>query len=234
MENFQEIQKYQLKLKRLNTEITLVEENEKRRIAENLHDSLGQTLSLAFMTLSSINKESSKEKIIDTIQTSSELLDKAISESRTLTYDLSPPILYELGLVPAIKWRLDQYKEKTNSLVNLSDSSGNILLSKAYNIFLYRAVGELLTNIQKHAKCTLVDIKLSTNDNKFKIIIKDNGVGFSKNKVLETPSNIGGFGLISIEERIQNLNGIFKIESKLGVGTKATIIIPLNEMLFKE
>ncbi|MCK5537781.1 MAG: response regulator, partial [Bacteroidales bacterium] len=99
-DNLKQIKKYQAKLKKLNSEITLIEERERRRIAENLHDSLGQTLSLAYMNLSSINDVNCTPDVKKIIKGTSELLNKAIDESRTLTYDLSPPILYELGLVP--------------------------------------------------------------------------------------------------------------------------------------
>ena len=232
-ENLKEIQQYQSKLKKLNIEITLIEEKEKRRIAENLHDSLGQTLSLAYLTLSSISVESTIDYIKDTIKTSLNLLSKAISESRTLTYDLSPPILYELGLLPAINWKLEQFKKETGYKINFTNSSNKIVLSKEYNILLYRAVGELLANIHKHAKCTIVDIKIFANNNSFQISIEDNGVGFDDN-ILEMPNNHNvGFGLISITERIQNINGIFTIQSKIGEGTKAHITIELGEDISK-
>ncbi len=233
-ENLKEIQQYQSKLKKLNIEITLIEEKEKRRIAENLHDSLGQTLSLAYLTLSSISVESTIDYIKDIIKTSLELLSKAISESRTLTYDLSPPILYELGLVPAINWKLEQLKKETNYEINFTNSSNKIVLSKEYNILLYRAVGELLANIHKHAKCSVVDIKIFANRNSFQILIEDNGVGFD-DKILKMPNNHNvGFGLISITERIQNINGNFTIQSKIGEGTKANITIELSEGILKD
>ncbi len=232
-ENLKEIQNYQLKLKKLNIELTLIEEKEKRRIAENLHDSLGQTLSLAYLTLTSISGEDMPDGLKSTINTSLELLGKAISESRTLTYDLSPPILYELGLVPAIKWKLEQLQKVRNYVINFSDSSNNIILPKEYNILLYRVVGELLTNIQKHAKCSVVDIKVFANNKILQIIIEDNGVGFD-DKILKMPYNNVGFGLVSIVERIQNINGKFTIQSKVGEGTKANITIELDKSIVKK
>ena len=110
--SIKQIRNYQKKLKNLNTEITLVEERERRRIAENLHDSLGQTLSLAFIKLSSVINEEFSPSVTKVINETSDFLNKAISESSTLTYDLSPPILYELGLIPAFKWKLEQIQNK--------------------------------------------------------------------------------------------------------------------------
>ena len=227
-DNLQQIENYQAKLKKLNSEITLIEERERRRIAENLHDSLGQTLSLAYMNLSSIIDEDCSPNIKRTIEGTSELLNKAIDESRTLTYDLSPPILYELGLVPAIKWKLGQIAKKTGIEINLIVKDIHIKLKNEYNIFLYRIVGELFTNINKHANATKIDVQIFTDKEMYYIIVEDDGVGFNVNKN-KTAANNSGYGLMSIVERLDSIKGFFEIYSKLNNGTKAKIIVPLNE-----
>lgn len=220
------IKNYQEKLKKLNAEITLVEERERRRIAENLHDSLGQTLGLAFMNLSSIDVDICPPQIKNTIKFTSKLINKSIDESRKLTYDLSPPILYELGLIPAIKWKLEQFQKEHNIQTSLSFESDKNQPTKDYKIFLYRIIGELLTNIKKHANASEVKVKLYIKDDQFFIIVEDNGVGIDKEKKKPT-SNSGGFGLLSITERIESMNGTFKIEAT-GNGTIAEIEVPLN------
>ncbi|QIA07394.1 ATP-binding response regulator [Draconibacterium halophilum] len=220
------IKSYQLQLKKLNSEITLVEERERRRIADNLHDSLGQTLGLAFMNLSAIDIELCSPDIKNTLKFTSKLLNKAIEESRRLTYDLSPPILYELGLLPAIQWKLEQFEKDSNITTKLIAEKKNTKLSKENNIFLYRTVGELLTNISKHAEATEVAVRQSTNNGMYCISVEDNGVGIDKSQ-MKPISNKGGFGLLSIEERIESLNGTFNIEA-LPKGTKAEIEIPYS------
>ena len=175
-----EIKTYQKKLKNLNTELTLVEERERRRIAENLHDSLGQTLSLAFIKLSSIINEHFQADVHKVINEISELLDKSIAESRRLTYDLSPPILYELGLIPAFKWKLEQIKEKHGVTTVLTGENLQIEIKKEFNIFLYRIVSELLMNIIKHANATLIKISIHKSKKMYYITVQDNGVGFKK------------------------------------------------------
>lgn len=228
-ENLQEIENYQTKLKRLNTEMTLVEEKERRRIAENLHDSLGQTLSLAYLNLSSIIDEDCSQRIKKTVEGTSKLLDKAIKESRTLTYDLSPPILYELGLIPAIKWKLEQIVEKSGIETNFFVENVEIELKKENNIFLYRIVSELLTNINKHANASKIDVKVFIEEGLCNIIVKDNGVGFNKEEMIAAP-NSGGYGLMSIVERLDSIQGTFQINSKLNNGTEAKITVPVNEI----
>ncbi|NQU54043.1 MAG: response regulator [Bacteroidetes bacterium] len=227
IENVKQIESYQKKLKSLNIEITLVEEKERRRIAENLHDSLGQTLSLAFLKLSSIIDEDCSQNIKNIITETSGLLDIAISESRSLTYDLSPPILYELGLIPAFKWKLEQLEEKNRIKTVLIGEEVQIEIQKEFNIFLYRIVCELLTNIIKHAEATLIELEISTENEMYCIFVRDNGIGFKNNE--NKKSSAGGFGLMSIIERIDSIKGHFEIGSNQSKGTTARIIIPFNK-----
>lgn len=195
------IKNYQNKLKKLNVELTLVEERERRRIAENLHDSLGQTLSLAYIKLSSIVQGDYPPKVQKTLNETSELLNNAITESRTLTYDLSPPILYELGLIPAFKWKLEQIEEKHGITTNLIGEDLEIGIKKEFNIFLYRIVAELLNNVLKHANADLIEVELEKEKNFYYISVRDNGIGFQK-QIKKSTGMSGGFGLMSITERL--------------------------------
>lgn len=227
-QSLKQIKNYQKKLKKLNTEVTLAEEKERRRIAENLHDSLGQTLSLAFIKLSSIVNEDYSPHVKKVINEISELLNKAISESRTLTYDLSPPILYELGLIPAFKWRLQQIQEKHGIETRLIGEDSKVDIRKEFNIFLYRIVTELLNNAIKHAKADLIELEVRKEKKFYYITVRDNGIGFKK-QLSKKATMKGGFGLLSITERLDNIKGHVEIESDVGQGTKATVIIPISE-----
>jgi len=224
-----QIRNYQKKLKNLNTEITLIEEKERRRIAENLHDSLGQTLSLAFMKLSTVTSEKFSPSVSKVINETSSLLNKAISESRTLTYDLSPPILYELGLIPAFKWKLEQIQNKYGIETVLNGENLKIDIQKEFNIFLYRIMTELLNNILKHAKANLIELEIRKDKKFYYITVQDNGVGFKRQPKIKATSK-GGFGLLSITERLDSIKGHLKIESEIGKGTKATVVIPNSDI----
>ncbi len=226
--SMQQIKNYQKKLKNLNTELTLVEEKERRRIAENLHDGLGQTLSIAFIKLSSIVNENFPPHVEKTINEISELLNDAISESRSLTYDLSPPILYELGLIPAFKWKLEEIEEKHGLNTVFIGEDQKIGIKKEFNIFLYRIVTELLNNVIKHSQADLLELEVRKEKKYYYISVRDNGKGFKKQLTKKASLN-GGFGLMSITERLDSIKGHFKIESELGKGTEATLIIPTNE-----
>jgi len=226
--NVQQIKKYQKKLKKLNNELTLAEERERRRIAENLHDSLGQTLSLAYMQLSSITDVNISGSVNRVINQTSELLNKAISESRNLTYDLSPPILYELGLMATFKWKLDQVQKKHGITTILSGEKEKIEIQKEFNIFLYRIVSELITNIIKHANASLIELNVQKGKKYYYITVKDDGVGL-KQKFDKKNLSKGGFGLLSIAERLDTIKGQFRLESNNGQGTTATVAIPYKD-----
>lgn len=223
--NMKKVEKYQQKLRKLNIEITRIEENERRRIAENLHDSLGQTLSLAYLKLSAIDSTEfspATQKIYDDTFS---LLRKAIDESRTLTYDLSPPILYELGLVPAFKWRLEEIEQKNKIKTLLLGENIQLNIKKEIVIFIYRIVNELIQNVLKHADANEMTIEITQMPRKYFITVRDNGKGFdSSNRKLTAKTE--GFGLLSIKERIENFKGHFYIHSEPGKGTIAKIEIP--------
>lgn len=223
--NVKQIKLYQQKLKRLNNELTLVEERERRRIAENLHDSLGQTLSMAYMQLSSITDINFTEKVNKVISYTSELLNKAISESRTLTYDLSPPILYELGLMATFKWKLDQVQQQHGIATILSGENQKIEIQKEFNIFLYRIVNELIANVIKHAKASRIELKIQKGKKYYYITVTDDGIGL-KQKFDKKNLTKRGYGLLSIAERLDTIKGQFRLESNKGEGTKAIVAIP--------
>ncbi len=228
VENLKKIEKYQKKLKKLNIEITRIEERERRRIAENLHDSLGQTLSLAYLKLSAINTHEFDTATRKIWQDTFELLNKAIAESRELTYDLSPPILYELGLVPTFKWKLEQVERKHSLKTRLIGEEVTLNFKKEISIFIYRIVSELIQNVIKHADASEITIEIEQTPQKYYISVIDNGKG------LETidgkpATKSDGFGLMSIKERLESFSGQLELKSLPGKGTTARIEIPVKK-----
>lgn len=228
-QNMQQIESYQKELKHLNTEVKLIEEKERRRIAENLHDSLAQTLSLALLKLSSLTDFDFSDQAKNIISETIGLIHNAVSESRNLTYDLSPPMLYELGLTPAIEWKLEQIEEEHGIEAVLIGENQFTEIKKEYHIFLYRIVCELLINIIKHAKASLIELEIKKESQFYCIIVRDNGIGI-KQEDRKTRKE-GGFGLMSIVERMDSLNGSFEIEALRNnqKGTEAKILIPFSK-----
>ncbi|NLB25526.1 MAG: GHKL domain-containing protein, partial [Bacteroidales bacterium] len=158
----------------------------------------------------------------------SELLKNAISESRIITYDLSPPVLYELGLVPAFKWKLEQIGEKFKIKTTLVSEFNKLNIRKEFKILVYRIVAELLNNAIKHASADLIEVEVKKSKDFYYITVRDNGVGFQK-KMNNRVTMKGGFGLMSITERLENIKGRLEIKSGKGKGTEAIVRIPASE-----
>lgn len=225
-ENLNQIRKYQVKLKKLNSELLHTEEKERKAIAGYLHDGIGQTLSIAHMQFTSLLDEELNSKTKEKIIEASKLIDNAIYDSRLLTYDLSPPILYELGLISAIKWKLNQLEEKTSISTTFKSSEKVLNMNSNLRILVYRIVCELLINVTKHADADLINIEITRDKKNHTISVVDNGKGFNYKKT-SILSKQGGYGLFSIKERLDSINGRFVLKSDPETGTIAKIIVPV-------
>lgn len=226
-QNIIQIKKYQDKLKKLNSDLVLTEEKERKSIAGYLHDGIGQTLSLAHIRLTSLENGNLSGKTRQTIEESTKLIDSAINDSRLLTYDLSPPILYELGLIPAIRWKLDQIKEKGKIRSVLNSEIDSVNLDTNSLILVYRVICELLLNIVKHAEANKILVDIKDSKNCYQIKVHDNGKGFDFDSISNN-NKPSGYGIFSIQERLDSLNGKLKISSNYDSGTTATVMVPQN------
>ncbi|MBK5247307.1 MAG: response regulator [Peptostreptococcaceae bacterium] len=221
----EEINEYQKKLKNLYNDLTVAEEMERRKIAEYLHEDLGQTISIASIKLSSIARGNLPSAVKKTLEESSELLREAIDDSRVLVYDLSPPILYEFGLIAAIKWKLEQVEKLFGGTTMFSAEENSIELESNITVFLFRMVCELLNNIIKHAGADLIKVKIQKNPKSISITVFDNGKGFEFSPL--NLSKLEGFGLFRINERLDCLQGSLMIESKPSQGAEITVTVPI-------
>lgn len=218
---------YQNNLKSLNNELIIKEEEIKHNIAISLHDTLGQSLALSTLKLGELKKQTSDvehNKLLDEITS---IVESAIEESKDITYGLSPPVLHEMGLVPAIAWRLEEIEKNNKIKTILLDQSYSLELEKTIELVLYRNINELLQNVLKHSKADQINVLFRNLNDKITITVSDNGIGFdlkvTQNRALQEKK----FGLFSIKERISYLGGSFNIETAPKKGTKATIELSL-------
>lgn len=223
--NLRKINQYQKKLRLLNAALQKTEEKERKTIAGVLHDGIGQTLSISNMKLTALLNDELPESLKKAINETSELINHAIAETRLLTYDLSPPILYELGLLPAIKWKLEQISNKANIQTEFINHTNQIVLNPDVSILVFRILSELLINILKHAEASKITLSIKSLKNNYYISVSDNGKGFDTKQINEFNQQ-GGYGLFSIMERMESISGKFKIKSKAGKGTQAILVIP--------
>ena len=214
---------HQKQLQSLTSQISLIEENEKRRIATELHDCIGQNLALSKIKLGQLGKSANSDDLKNDIGEILKIIEQAITETRTLTFELSPPILYELGLSQAIKWLIDQFRNKHGLEISLEDDGLEKPFENSIRLFLFQAVRELLVNTVKHSNADFAKIQMIKNNDKLQITVEDNGTGFSNPSV-----DYKGYGLFNIRERMNHINGRFEIKSVPGRGTKVTLVAPFN------
>ena len=213
-------------------QLTIAEEKERRRIAEDLHDNVGQSLAFARMRLASAQKIVSGEKLVSVMDDLTESLLQASQDTRNVIFDLSSPVMNELGLAAAIPEWLEtqisnQYGLKTEFIDN-SDDSDEKTLDENVRAILFRNVRELLTNVVKHAQADKVSVYLEQANNNVKIIVQDDGVGFDSREANAGVNRKGSFGLFSIQERMKDVGGSLKVVSEPGRGCKAILTMPLT------
>jgi signal transduction histidine kinase len=203
------------------------QENERTRIARDLHDRLGGTLSIVKMHFKSVEEsiEVLKEKNVKQYKEANNLLDEACNEVRKIAHDMTSGVLMKFGLLAALE-ALKETVEKADRLkLNLIDIGLEDRLSYAYEINIYRIIQELLTNTVKHANASEMNIQLFRKQQSLSIVVDDNGVGFNT----EDKAIPKGIGLKNIESRVHKFNGEINIDSGKGAGTTITIDLPLNE-----
>jgi signal transduction histidine kinase len=218
----------QEQLRSLTTELILTEERERRAIAAALHDSLGPLLAFSKRELGMLHKSAPAE-LTGTLNNIRDYISQAIDQTRTLTFDLSPPTLYTFGLEHAIEELTERFSEKGKLKCVFKNSDLIISPTDDIKIMLYRSVRELFVNIAKHAKAKSVQVNLSmVGNNLIKITVEDDGVGFDMADNDPRMGKSNGYGLFSIQQRLTQVGGQFDIQSRKGNGTKVVLLAPLK------
>ena len=226
----QEIDEYQSSLQKLTTEMTLLEENQKKEIASNIHDHLSQSLVISKMKINELKKKSELRWIDEDLKFIEKHISEVLENSRKITYELSPPVLYQLGIIDALNWLIENVEttHKINCKVNSNVS--NINLNDVKSIIVYRCIQELIKNVIKYADASLLTLDLNSNENGINILLVDNGNGFDTSILNNYKSQTkSGFGLFAVKERIKNIQGEFTITSKINEGTSVNIFIPISK-----
>jgi signal transduction histidine kinase len=212
-------------LRQLTFELATAEERERRAIALDLHDHLGQLLAVANVKLGAHHKDGN---ISDAVCAEvCDLMQRAERTVRSLAFQVSPPVLYELGLVPALEWLADEMRGVYGLEVTVRDDGKPKPLDKAIRSIVFRVVRELLIDVSKHAKVGTAAIDLRGGDGGIELSVSDAGVGFDPT-ALAAPGARGGFGLPSVRERVAAIGGEFEIESVHGDGTVAKLRVPFE------
>jgi len=220
-----ELKSYQKQLRSLSSRMSLIEEHERRQIATALHDQVGQTLAVLKMKLAALRAQADGTGLAETLDTARELCEQAIGFTRTLTFELSPPVLYQLGLVAAVEWLVEKHSDLHGITVEFSNDDQPKPLSEDIRVFLFQATRELLVNTAKHSAAKHARVFMQRNGLNINIVVEDDGVGFGPKQI----ENTDGFGLFNIRERLNSVGGGLLIESGEGRGSRVTVVAPLMD-----
>jgi PAS domain S-box-containing protein len=216
---------HRAQLKSLASELSLTEERERHRLATSLHDQISQALVISRIKLQALHASVSSAEISGPLEEACENLDRIIQDTRTLTFDLSSPILYELGFEAAVsEWLEEQITKKHGIKTEFKDDGRPKPLDDDIRILLFRNVRELLINIVKHARAKSVKVSIRRIRQQIYVCVEDDGIGFDHSEL----SSSSGFGIFSIRERLEQLAGHIDIESEPGRGSKITMTAPLK------
>ncbi|MEK6756284.1 MAG: PAS domain S-box protein [Bacteroidota bacterium] len=223
-----DLMEYQHQLRLMASELSLLQEEERRKMATYLHDTIGQALAVAKIKLKGVQEAVWSNGILDSTNEILELIDFAIQETRSLTFDLSPPILYELGFESAVEWLAEQIAEKQNLRITYHNDRAEKPLGNDIRVVLFQTMRELLRNVVKHAQAKNVKISLCREEGILRIDVEDDGIGFDTSQIFSYRSKNRGFGLFDIRERLRHLGGHVEVKSQAGVGTHVTLTAPVR------
>lgn len=219
-------------LRALATELTRAEQRERKRLAEYLHDHLQQLLVGVKMGIESLQNQQDMEgashKALTQIE---EAVNQALEASRSLTFELSPPALYQGELVPILRWLASWMQEKHGLQIEVDADAGDERINEAERVLLFQAVRELLLNVVKHAGVNRAKVQvLNHEDDRLWIFVTDDGKGFDPSILEKEEDFRGGMGLLNIAERLEFLGGQLKVDSAVGRGTCMTLWIPITSV----
>ena len=205
-------------------QVTMAQEEERRRIAQELHDGVGPAMASLNIRLHTVRKhlEQDGNPVAKELEDLAEHARSNIQDVRRLIYDLRPAVLDELGLVPALRQHVSRYREEHNVQVDLTLGQESKRLSPALETALFRITQEALTNVAKHAQAQRIEIRLTHTPQGIVLHIADDGQGFDP--VSAQPG--AGIGLWSMRERAEQLGGLLQIDSTPGHGTALTVLVP--------
>jgi two-component system sensor histidine kinase UhpB len=210
------------------SQIINAQEQERKRIARELHDETSQVLTSLLISLAILEESITTQEARDRIADTRKLAHQTLRAIRNLSIDLRPSALDDLGLLPALRWYVKEYQQKCSIDVEFVAHGFKQRLPAEVETALYRIVQESLTNTARHANAHKVLITMKEDADAVYVTIKDDGRGFDVGTLLKTPDQERGLGLAGMNERAVLLDGSLTIHSRSGHGTTIEVHIPLT------
>jgi PAS domain S-box-containing protein len=223
----QQVMTSRRRLQLLSQRLVRAQEEERRLIARELHDEIGQSLTVAKIHLQSAKESRDQSTVSQRLNEAVYTLEVALQQVRSLSLDLRPSLLDDLGLLPTLHWYLDRWAEQTGVLIRLEADPIERRFHPDLEISCYRIVQEALTNVIRHAQAQQVTVEIRDIGDELHLIIHDDGVGFDVQDALEQTARGGSLGLLGMQERVQSVGGEIQFESAPGKGTEIRVRLSL-------
>lgn len=224
----QAIRDYQTQLRDLAAELSLTEARERREIATDLHDHVGQALAFINVKLKQLSGNSVFCGFESDLAEILRLLGQTIRYTRDLTLEISPPVLFELGLLPALEWLAEDTERKFGLKGKVSERGRRQRLIDDLEILLFKSAQELTANAIKHAKASKLFFEANWQADRFILTVEDNGRGFDLEDIDAQRRGSDGFGLFSIRERLTSVKGTMQINTNPRRGTSVNLSVPME------
>jgi len=224
---FEQVRFGRERLKALSKELVTIQENERRSLARELHDQIGQILTGLQFSLETC-KNLSGEALKHNLEEAQTLVKNLMGQIRELSLSLRPTMLDDLGLLPTLLWHFERYQRQTGIQVLFSHAGIDGRFSQEIETTVYRLVQEALTNIARYAGVQESEVHLSSDDKLLTLTVTDHGRGFNPEEKL---TSLSTFGLAGMKERVNLLGGQLEIQSAPGVGTQIQVMLPLSQPL---
>jgi PAS domain S-box-containing protein len=211
----------------LNDHLETIREEERTGIAREIHDELGQQLTALKIDASWVNEKVKKGDytVGERLNGMIALIDETVKTVRRIATDLRPGVLDDLGLIAALEWQSGDFEKRTGIKTVFTSQVSDMDIDKKAATGIFRVYQEVLTNVARHAKASLIETRVEIKDNVFRLFVRDNGIGFNMEEVKRKHT----LGLIGMNERVLMLNGELALESNVGSGTRVVIKVPLNK-----
>ena len=225
-DHIRRIRSYQRQLRQLTSELCLAEVRERKEIASDLHDHIGQALAYVSQKVTALQGNAIFSGMEEDFAEILSILRQTIQYTRDLTVEISPPVLYELGLPAAIDWLAERAQRRYGLKVVSSQSGSPRDTADDIRVFMFKAIQELITNVAKHAEAERVEVTTIWHPDTLEVRVTDDGRGFDTTFFTNGASPEGCFGLFSIRERLSYAGGNIEIKSAHGKGTRVSISTP--------
>jgi len=220
----EELRRSREELRLLAARLEEAREEERTGIARELHDRLGQALTALKLDLDGVRRASEHHEAVPAanLDRMMKLLDDTTNDVRRISSELRPGILDDVGLVAAVEWELNQFRERTGIACRLVAGQDDAVLDRGRSTAVFRVFQELLTNVARHAKARNVLVELKKTDDRYVLTVADDGVGITPEQASSTKS----LGLIGMRERVRPFGGSVEISGARGKGTTARVTLP--------